>query len=232
MRHGSRRKSPLFVAIGVLLIAASVYLSFELGRYEAGYTMFDERRSVRSLEAMVDERDEQIAELTRQIAILETSRDIDTETYARVESNLTDLQKRIQGLEEELAFYRGIVSPGDGVAGLRIQNVELLAEDGGSELLLRLLLVQSIVHKDRVTGTVHVRVNGELHNEATVLALEELVADGSNEIQYGFRYFQSLEQRLSLPEGFEPIELEIEIWPREPRGETVMQSFLWDSLSS
>jgi hypothetical protein len=170
--------------------------------------------------------------LPRQQAILETSREIDSETYATVERNLSELQQRIQALEEELAFYRGIVSPGDGVAGLRIQNVELLADDGGTELLLRLLLVQAIVHNDRVTGTVRLRVNGELHNEASVLTLGELQGEGgSNEIPYGFRYFQTLEQHLSLPAGFEPVELEIEIWPREPRGETVMQNFSWASVS-
>jgi hypothetical protein len=77
MRHPQGRKSSAFIAIGVFIVAASAYLSFELGRYEAGYSLFDERRSVRALEALVDERDERNGELTRQQAQLETSREID-----------------------------------------------------------------------------------------------------------------------------------------------------------
>ena len=57
------------------------------------------------------------------IAIFETSREIDKETYARIQANLADLQARIQSQEEELMVYRGIVSPQDGAQGLRIQSL-------------------------------------------------------------------------------------------------------------
>lgn len=227
-----QRNSTLFYVVGAAIFAASIYLSFELGRYEAGYSIFDERRDVRALQEIIDERDDRIEELLRQQAILETSGEIDRETYAAVEAELAALQLRIQSQEEELAFYRGIVSPGDGVAGLRIQNVEVAADAVGDGYLLRVLLVQAIVHNQRVTGTVRVRLSGEQNDEAVVYTLDELVADAEiHEIPYGFRYFQSLEQGLALPEGFEPGELQIEIWPREPRGETVSQSFSWAAIA-
>ena len=63
-----------------------------------------------------------------------------------------ELQAQIQAQEEELVFYRGIVSPQDGVAGLRIQSLEVLPGDGENRYLLRLLLVQAIVHSRRVAG--------------------------------------------------------------------------------
>lgn len=216
---------------GVIVLAAGGFLSYELGSYQAGYSIFDERRRLTALEDEIADRDATIEELRRQQAILETSREIDSETYAAVEENLAQLQQRIQNQEEELVFYRGIVSPGDGITGLRIQTVEIV-EDSGPQLLLRLLLVQAIVHNERVTGTVRVRVSGSVDEKPTVFGLDELGVDGQiNEIPYGFRYFQRIEQALVLPEGFEPDQLEIEIWPREPRGETMTQSFAWAAVS-
>ena len=225
------RKPVLLYLAGIAIVLAAIYLSFELGRYQAGYSLLDERREVEGLQASIADRDATADELRRQIAILETSREIDRETYAAVEKNLAELQERIQAQEEELVFYRGIVSPGDGVVGLRIQSVEILTESSASRPLLRLLLVQSIVHNDRVTGTVRVTVSGQRDGEAASLSLAELVADGEiSEIPYGFRYFQSIEQGLVLPDGFEPEQVEIEIRPREPRGDTVTQSFPWSPV--
>lgn len=222
----------MFLIGGAILVAATLYLTFELGRYRAGFSLFDERRNIEQLNAEIAGRDERIESLLRRQAILETSGEIDAETYSAVETELAQLQERIQDLEEELAFYQGIVSPGDGVAGLRIQNLEVLPGDTDGSRLLRLLLVQAIVHNDRVTGTVRVRVVGMQGAEAAVLGLGELVSGGEpEELAYAFRYFQSLEQELAMPDGFVPEQIQIEIWPREPRGETVTQEFPWAQVS-
>src|SRR5690606_17910961 len=101
-----------------------------------------------------------VAELERELAILRTSREIDRETYAQVEATLTRLESTIQTQEEELAFYRGIVSPQDGHAGLRIQSLEVLPGDRERHYMLRLVLVQAIVHSRRVSGVVKLRIEG------------------------------------------------------------------------
>ena len=216
----------------VPVVAGGLYLSFELGRIQSGYSLLDARRQSESFDAMSAERDRTIEELERQVAILETSREIDRETYASVEDNLAELQALIQALEEELAFYRGIVSPGDGVAGLRVQNVEIELGVNGATHTLRVLLVQSIVHNDRVTGSVRALLRGTVDGQAAELGLDDIGSESrATDIPYGFRYFQTLEHRLALPEDFEPEELEIQVWPRTPRGETIVASFSWATIS-
>jgi hypothetical protein len=213
------------------LVAAAIYLSFELGRYQAGYSKLDERRQTAALQSALAGRDQVIEELRRQQAIFETSREIDRATYDQIETNLDQLQARIQAQEEELAFYRGIVSPNDGVVGLRIQDLEVLPANAEGRHLLRLILVQAIVHSQRVSGTVRLRLSGTLDDDAAEFDLAQLVADGeAGEIAYGFRYFQSLEQDLVLPVGFEPDTVVVEIQPREPRGESVTRSFQWAAV--
>lgn len=218
----------LLIPIG----AGALYLSFELGRLRADYSVLDARRQSESFEAAIAESNATIEELERQIAILETSSEIDEETYSRVEANLAELQDQIQEQEEELVFYRGIVSPGDGVAGLRIQNVEIVPGENGATHELRLLLVQAIVHSDRVTGSVRANFSGTLDGEPAQFGLDDVGSESSaTDIPYGFRYFQTLELGLMLPDGFEPAELEIQVWPRTPRGDTIVQSFAWEAIS-
>jgi len=214
------------------ILLGALYLSFELGRYQAGYSLLDVREQTDDFAASIAESAATISELQNQVARLETSREIDRETYSTIEANLAELQARIQAQEEELVFYRGIVSPGDGVAGLRIQNVEVEPGVNGESHILRLLLVQAIVQNERVTGSVRPRLIGTLDGESVELGLDEFGFESSStDIPYGFRIYQDLIVLLSLPEGFLPTELEIQVWPRSPRGETIVQSFPWSTIS-
>ena len=87
----TRRSSTILAyAVGGTLFAAALYLSFELGRYRAGYAILDAQREVGALEDLVALRDSTIEDLRRQEAILETTEEIDRETYTRIEANLDE----------------------------------------------------------------------------------------------------------------------------------------------
>lgn len=220
------------LAVYVLTVAALLtagYLLFELGRYRAGFAVLDHRRDVAALEQRLRLEQESSDELKRQLAIAQTSGEIDRETYSRVEANLSDLQEKIQAQEEELVFYRGIVSPQDGVAGLRVQSVEVLPGDAERRYLLRLVLVQAIVHSRRVSGSVKVQLEGVKDGQTATFDAAEL-ADGGYDMDYELRYFQGLEAEISLPLGFEPMRINVEIWPNEARADRRTESFEWSAV--
>ena len=232
-RTNPHRRPVLAYLVGVALLVSGGYLLYELGRYQGGYSVFDQRREREETVQVLAERDASIEDLRHQLTVLKTSREIDRETYAQVENNLSELQGRIQAQEEELAFYQGIVSPEDGVAGLRIQALEVAPTDSEQRYTLRLVLVQAIIHDDRVAGVVTFNITGSRDGAPLELELGDLVVDGeSGELAYGFRYFQGLEQELVLPVGFEPDRVDVEISPREPRGQNVSQSFQWSAVAS
>jgi len=215
---------------GVVLAAA--YLVFELGRYQAGYSLLDHRKEVEALRRQTAEQTQTIDELKRQIALLETSGEIDRETYARVKETLTELEAKLQAQEEELAFYRGIISPPDGQAGLRVQNVELVPGNGEQRYVLRIVLMQAIAQNRRAAGVVTLELSGNLSGEPVTVGLDELTgSEAIAEIEYDFRYFQGLEQELVLPVGFEPLAVEIEVRPSEPQAEPLTQTFEWAALT-
>ena len=223
-----RGKPIVVMVLGAFVIAGSWYLAFELGRYRSAYSVLDQRRERAAAAEQLAAEQAENEELRRQLAIVETASDIDAETYAQVKANLGELQAQIQAQEEELVFYRGIVSPQDRVAGLRIQSLEVLPSDGEGRYLLRLLLVQAIVHSRRVSGTVKLQLEGVRDGQTVSFDVAELVAEGAPyDMAYEFRYFQGLEADLTLPFGFEPQRVTVEIWPNEARAERINQTFDW-----
>jgi hypothetical protein len=227
LRHG--RPGGLYWLVASL-IGAALYLAFELGRYQAGFSLLEQRRERAALRERLGAEQAAAEELRRQLAIAETAARIDRETYSEVKKNLGDLQTQIQTQEEELAFYRGIVSPQDGVAGLRIQNVEALASDGEGRYLLRLVLAQAIVHTRRVAGRVKVALEGVKDGQPITFDAAELAGNASDDLAYEFRYFQGLETELSLPAGFEPDQIVIDVWPNDSRAERIHEVFEWAAV--
>lgn len=219
-------------AAAAVIGSAVLYLAYELGRHRSGYSILDHRRERAELMAKLAEERGVSDELRRQLAIGETSSEIDRATYEQVKTTLGDLQAKIQAQEEELVFYRGIVSPQDRVAGLRIQSLEALPSDGEGRYLVRLLLVQAIVHSRRVSGAVKLQLEGIQDGQMASFDVAELVVPGQPyDMDYEFRYFQGLETELALPAGFEPQRMTVEIWPNEARAERINQTFEWPAIS-
>ena len=227
-----KRPRTWLVGLVSVLVLGAAYLVFELGRYQAGYSLLDHRTEVERLRRQTAEQAETIDELKRQLAMLETSSEIDRETYAQVKLTLAQLEAKLQAQEEELAFYRGIISPPDGQSGLRVQSVEIAPGNAEQRYVLRIVLMQAIAQNDRAAGVVRLALSGTLYGEPQTLGLEELTGDAQiAELEYDFRYFQGLEQELVLPVGFEPAGLEVEVRPSEPRAEPLTQTFDWAAVS-
>ena len=219
-----------FRATVLFAAAAGLYLAFELGRIQADYNIVDATVERRAHQREIDVLGEQIRALQEQVALLETHRDIDRQAYGEVEASLTGLQQKIHEQREAIAFYRGIISPSDGGHGLRVQ--ELKVSKGKDEGLyhVNLVLVQVLQHERSVKGEVEFSLEGAQDGVATTYTLAQLVPeDEDSEWPFSFRYFQNLDRRLILPDGFTPEKVNIEIRSRTKSVASVSQSFLWQS---
>lgn len=232
MGRRNSRFSYLLLGGVIVCLLASAYLSFELGRYSAGFSLFDIKRDKAEMQAVMDDQAKTIDDLQRQVAILQTALEVDRETYAQVEASSARLQAQIQTQNEELAFYQGIVSPEDGTTGLRVQSLDIEAGDSEREFNLRLVLVQAIVQSQNVSGSVKLKVSGLLNDAEVEYELPALVTDDSKaRIGYEFRYFQTIERELVLPEGFLAKTVQLEISPSTPRGDPIVANYRWATAS-
>jgi hypothetical protein len=219
-------------AIVVALLVAG-YLIFEFGRIRADYNIADASSEKLAYESEIAGLESEIVALKQEVALLETHRNIDQEAYDVVETNLSDLQRKIQEQGEAIAFYRGILSPKDGGRGLRVQDLKLTKGKDEGQYHVRLVLVQVMKHDRSVKGEVDFSLEGAQDGVATTYELEQLLpADADSNWAFSFRYFQDFDRELILPEGFVPEKVNIEVVSRTKSIASVKQSFIWQSAQS
>jgi hypothetical protein len=215
------------VVIG-LLVLGGAYLIFEFGRIQGGYdvSVASDARDV--FEARILELENEIILLNEQIALLETHREIDREAYSEVEGSLTELQAKIQEQQDAIAFYRGIVSPADGNAGLRVQDFRISRSSAEREFNLRLVLVQAMKHDRKVSGNVVLRIAGTENGEEKSYGYADLKPeDASSDWAFSFRYFQDFDRAVILPDGFTPERITVEVASRTRSIASIEESFAW-----
>ena len=225
--HGTAR-TILVRGLFVLLALVVAYLVFEYGRISAGYDTVDAANQRAELNGRIEQRDERIAELEQEVALLETHREIDREAYKEVEGGLLSLQAKIQEQQDAIAFYRGIVSPADGKPGLRVQDFRLTRGNEERQFSLRLVLVQAMKHDRKVSGDVAITIEGLAGGEATSYALTDLLPpDAEKAWPFSFRYFQDFDRQIVLPDGFTPERVRVEVRSRTRSISSIEESFAW-----
>lgn len=220
-----RAATKFFLALVVL---AGGYLAFEVGRIQADYNIVDARKERHAYEDRIAELEEEIALLKGQIAMLETDREIDSKAYEEVEAGFRSLQAKIQEQANALGFYRGIISPPDGTAGLRVQDLRLARAGDERAYTVKLVLVQSLKHDRTVSGDVGLSVEGVQDGNEVSYPYAQLLGEGAEtDWPFEFRYFQEFDREIILPDGFTPRNIRIEVRSKTRSISSVERSFPW-----
>lgn len=167
-------------------------------------------------------------QLRERVAILERSSQIDQQAAQDVKADLGQLEMELQAAREEIEFYRGIVAPGDVQSGLRIHRFSLESGTGAGEYHYDLVLTQLKRNDRLVTGVVDWKIAGLMFGEPGELALAGVTNPAVKQLKFRFRYFQELAGKITLPDGFEPEQVILNVVP-EGKGKPppVRQVFDW-----
>ncbi|MBU2478617.1 MAG: hypothetical protein KKA36_05960 [Gammaproteobacteria bacterium] len=192
-------------ALGVLLAGWELYrLGMpDQGDEGQGAELSELRAEQSRLLEQVDRLETLNAELERKLALTEHSRKLDAEAYALFNQERSGLQDQLQGLQEELAFYRGIMSPDKSKVGIEARDFDLKPARGAGRYRFSFMLTQSSGKEQLARGVVRISVEGVLDGKSKQLTLSELTQSGDSEFAYRFRYFQAIKGELQLPEGFD-----------------------------
>jgi Family of unknown function (DUF6776) len=213
-----------------LIIGVACYLVFEFGRIQANYNIVDAAKERQSYEDTIADLEQQIVALKEEVALLQTHRDIDREAYKDVEESLTALQAKIQEQTDAIAFYRGIVSPEDGTAGLRVQDLKLTRGNAERAYNVRLVLVQSLQHDRKVSGDVNLSVVGDLGGTPTTYEYSQLApGERQSDWAFSFRYFQDFEREIVLPDGFTPERITVEVHSKTRSIDSIERTYSWET---
>lgn len=226
-QHSSGQTWVVRIVVAVLVLVSG-YLIFEFGRIKAGYDVLDAEGERQAYEARIERLQKEIVDLKQEVALVETHREVDRQAYKEVETSLEALQSKIQEQRDAIAFYRGIVSPSDGNAGLRVQDLRLTRGKQEREFTVRLVLVQAMKHDRKVSGDVNLSVEGsEGGVQKTYMFADLLPEDADSGWVFSFRYFQDFDRQLVLPDGFTPERVKVEVRSRTRSISSIEESFAW-----
>ena len=231
-RVAGQRAARIVTVVAVALVAAvAAWVGHTQGQRTAGRDAAEEAATRRALAAQLERVEAENKSLHARVAELEMARRLDRDAYGQVERTLGDLQSQLARQSDDLAFYRSIVSPADGIQGLRIQRFEAIPGTEPREVVLKLTLVQAMRHESIVSGLAQVTLNGLRGGKSAQYTIGELIGRPRAQLPFSFRYFQAIEQAVVLPEGFEPYEADVRLQSSKlPR--PVQQAFPWPAAAS
>ena len=132
------------------------------------------------------------------------------------------------GLEESLRFYQGLMAPEELAKGLVLRPIELIATAAENRFAFRIVAQQEARKHSLLKGTLSVKVEGVVGDEALSFPLSALSEDiGDENLLLRFRYFQAIEGELVLPPDFQPRAVSMVAKTSAPQKVEVRELFPW-----
>jgi len=188
-----KRKTIIFM---VLLTAISLIV----GMYYYGYSKGI--RNVEGRELLITDLQNNIADLAsakkdlqKKLTRLEVDRGVQKSAYKDLEKTYERVDQKNEYLNRRVNFYRSILTPKDGVSGVRIHGFKLLKTNDESKLDFELTIIQSIRHDKRANVTVKIELFGEKNSSSS-----ELLWNPETTV-YSFRHFEVVTGSLVSSKG-------------------------------
>lgn len=158
-----------------------------------------------------------------EISILKTDKKVKSEAMLQLQNQYQELIKTIDNLKSNISFYEQLLSPDKNNKGLRVFKASLNTNDDNQMLILS--LAQKIERANTISGNLSLLVEGVKNEKKTSFSI-----DLKQQNKYKFKYFQTFNYEISLPEGFKPVRLVVELTPSSKKAKKIQQSYEWDEL--
>jgi hypothetical protein len=215
------------IVLLVLLIAAGIYGMFEFGRFSAGHDSIAAFKERRELQRQIDDGEATIADLRAKVAQLESAGIGQTREREEVQRTIGDLQAQVARANQELAFFRGIVTQNANSAEVKIQQARMVATATANKVRVRVTLVQPMKPDAVVSGVVVLSVDGEVDGKPGRADFATLSGGKKREIPFTFRYLENIEEEITVPPGMKPMQLLVEVRSNRRGSDPVQQSYVW-----
>lgn len=214
----------LFLALALAAVyAAHLYGAREALRFQA--QAITERDQ---FELELQASRQRVDELQQEVANLRLGSQVDQAASEDVRNEVIVLKAQIAELQEDISFYRGLMSPSAESNGLTIGSLNILSTGVARHYNYKLVVQQFAANHAMLNGNLNFTIVGRQGELPMSLALKDVSPNvDSNDIRLGFKYFQNIEGELILPEGFDPVRVEIVAAVRGPNAARVEKKFGW-----
>ncbi len=228
-----RQHKPWKVWLSVGLLVALIGMFFYLGRGYQSYELDRLHLERETLLSRIEELETRNKNLLQKNAHLDGSSKIERDAYELANQELVKLQRELLTQREDLAFYRGIVSPKDAALSVNLQSFEVRKKNSQNQYSYKMILTKSGKGTKKISGGADVRIRGERAGSVSELKLTDLALEKTDKAtKFSFRYFQVFEGDIALPDGFVPFEVEIGIKPTTKKVKSFSETISWTRVLS
>ncbi|TGN38367.1 DUF6776 family protein [Marinobacter confluentis] len=219
-------------AILLTFSVVAAILGYVTGMAQGGFRFSTAEESRERLSSQVERLRDENREMSQRLVNLERGRAVDKQALNQSRRTIVGLETELSSLQSELVFYKNIMAPSDSSRGLQIDRLTMRNAGSPGAFDFMVVLVQRGDNKSYLSGYAEVNVVGLQGDERESIALRDLSDDIENtDIKLRFRYFQEVKGRLQLPEGFEPLHVEV-MAKRDGSGSAqVERTFDWEELT-
>ncbi len=220
-------------------MAALMLAGYSLYRYTRHSTVADFEKATTERDRLLQERRElgqqlraaksENSKLRDNLAYAIQAKTIDGDACNSLKATLGKLESEAATLREKLAFYRGIASPDETKAGVRVQELKMHKKDGLWHY--ELVLIQSVREESRIAGNADLRIDGVMGSKPQSYGLASLITTGEKNLVFSFKYFEEFSGDFKLPAGFKPLKAVVTLNPADDRP-TVVNQFEWANIES
>ncbi|TDT44614.1 hypothetical protein DES49_0727 [Halospina denitrificans] len=197
----------------------SILLVFSLicgigGFWVGGYYYHDRFQTTsEGFESVREERDhlqEKVTEHRQELIGLRRDQEIDQHSLRQAQSTIRELEQKLKERKSEITFYKSIMAPGDIETGLQVFRLDLDPTRDRKRWRYNLVLSQIGDNNRFVSGHVNVELIGYVDGNRKTLSLDQ-ISDSreKSNIEFRFRYFQSVDGDMTIPEDFKPDSIQV-----------------------
>lgn len=212
----------------LVLVAVAVSVSYYAGDYLGRQGQRDAVAELNQLKAELQGRQSELDELRQQVANLQLGAEVDQKASEDVRTQVIELKDKIAEQQEVISFYKGLMSPTANQRGLTIGSVNLVATGEARRYQYKVVVQQLATDHQLLSGYLNFAIVGRLNDVPTTLQLASVSPNVTTEnIRLRFKYFQTIEGSLVLPEGFEPERIELTATSTGTNAAVVEKKFGW-----
>lgn len=157
------------------------------------------------------------------ISLLKTEVKIKQQAIKELQRNISTMNEENSVLKADVSFYENLLSHKDDIKKLRV--FEISVKSSGEFVLLQLVLAQKLEKAQLVKGQLSLQLKGIQDGEGQKI---DLIKQFKLNNDYEFKYFQVKKYTISLPKGFNPTTLLVEL--KGKNKQEVSELFQWSEL--
>lgn len=214
------------IAVPLVLITMGV---FYFGKYYVAEELIRANQRIETLQQELQAQRNLLDEERSRSTVAEREADVVRRANALLRESERKRQDEIAGLQADLEFYRRLGGASGSQGPLTVHYLELQPTQSPRVFRVIISLTQNLRWAASTSGNVQMSVDGISKGVAAHLTYKQILAESDKPLIFQFKYFQQLEQLITLPEEFEPSRLTIRLKSNSLKT-PVEQSWEWDSL--